>query len=105
MNSIIKNTLESLNVPVSFQKHTESSDTYITFFSYDERGEVWADNAEIQTGYYVQVDVWSKTDYTKLVEDVIIKMKDTGFKRNYATDLYESDTNIYHKSIRFYYSK
>ena len=105
MNKLIIDTLKPLGVPVAFQKYSGSELTYITFFIYNEQGELWADNAEIQTGYYVQVDVWSKTDYTTLVADVIIEMENIGFIRSYATDLYENDTNTYHKSIRFSYTK
>ena len=89
MNTTIKNVLEPLGIPVSFQKYSGTSDTYITFFCYDERGEAWADNIETQTGFYVQVDVWSKTDYTDLVNSVVIAMTNAGFRRGYAADFYE----------------
>lgn len=105
MNKLIVDALKTLNVPVAFQKYSGTALTYITFFIYNEQGEAWADDAEIQTGYYVQVDIWSKSDYTTLVNDVIFAMKSVGFIRNYAADLYETDTNTYHKAIRFNYMR
>jgi len=105
MNKLIIDTLKSLGVPVAFQKYSGSELKYITFFIYNEQGELWGDDTEIQTGYYVQVDVWSKTDYTTIVDNAITTMRDIGFIRSYATDLYENDTNTYHKSIRFSYMK
>lgn len=105
MNETIINTLKPLGVPVVFQKYSGSESTYITFFIYNEQGQFWADDTEIQTGYYIQVDVWSKSNYSALVNDVISLMKNAGFKRNFAADLYEEETNTYHKSIRFNYVK
>ena len=105
MNKLIIEILKPLGVPVAFQKYDGKEPTYITFFIYNEQGEAWSDDSEIITGYYVQVDVWSKSDYMALVDNVIIAMQNEGFIRSYAADLYESDTQTYHKAIRFNYMK
>ncbi|MCH4198532.1 MAG: hypothetical protein LKF87_08195 [Clostridium tyrobutyricum] len=55
------------------------------------------------TAHYVQVDVWSKTDYINIVKEVKEKLISVGFKRLNEADLYEKDTKIYHKGMRFYY--
>lgn len=103
INSLVLEALESLNVPVSFQKYNGKENTYITFFNYLEQGEQYADNEEKTTGYYIQVDVWSKNDYTILVENLKKAMEAAGFIRTSAADLFESDIKIYHKALRFFY--
>jgi hypothetical protein len=103
INSLVVQTLNSLNVPVSFQRYTGKESTYITFFEFMEQGELYADNEEKATGYYIQVDVWSKDDYIDLAENVKSLMIAAGFMKTYAADLFERDTRIYHKVIRFYY--
>lgn len=103
INKLVIEALKSLNVPVSFQKYNGKESTYITFFNYLEHGEQYADNEEKATGYYIQVDVWSKNDYTELVEKVKNYMKAAGFIRTSAADLFESDIKIYHKALRFLY--
>lgn len=65
--------------------------------------EQYADNEEKETGYYIQLGVWSKNDYTELVENVTNAMKVAEFRRTSAADLFENDTKIYHKAIRFLY--
>ena len=102
INDLILGALRSLRVPVSFQKYRGKENTYITFFSYLEQGEQYADNEEKETGYYIQLDVWSKSDYTELVENITDAMKAAGFRRTSAADLFEEDTKIYHKAIRFF---
>lgn len=99
----VKDSLASITVPVSFQVYLGSETTYITYFCYNEQGEEWAENEEIATGYSVQVDIWSKTDYTTLVGQVTAAMLAAGFTRASSQDLYESDTKTYHKALRFVY--
>lgn len=103
INNKVIEALKSLNVPVSFQKYNGKESTYITFFNYLEQGEQYADNEEKSTGYYIQIDIWSKSDYTELIENVKNAMETAGFIRTSAGDLFESDTKIYHKAIRFFY--
>lgn len=102
INSTIMTALKDIGIPVVSQNQS-GSPPYITFFCYNEQGELWAENVEIATGYYVQVDIWSKTDYTSLAESVKTAMEAAGFKRTTARDLFEPDTRIYHKAIRFVY--
>ncbi|WP_213950378.1 hypothetical protein [Tepidanaerobacter syntrophicus] len=94
--------LNDIKVPVSFQSYTGDADTYITFFTYLDKPEQHADDKELVTGHYVQVDVWSKGDYTKLVKTVHQKMLGAGFTKQSFYDLYEDDVKIYHKAMRFF---
>ena len=105
MNKLIKDTLSPLMIPVEFQNYDGNEDTYITFFCYNEKGELFADNIEIGTGFYIQVDVWSKGNYTDIVVQTRGLLENVGFRRTSSIDLYEKDTNVYHKGIRFIYVK
>jgi hypothetical protein len=100
--TVIQTALSSLNVPVSFQVYRGTATTYVTFFCYNQMSELYAENIEIATGYYVQIDIWSKTDdYDILAEQIKTAMTTAGFQGYTAQDLYESDTKIFHKAIRF----
>jgi hypothetical protein len=105
INKLIKDTLEPLNVPCEFETYEGEDDPYITFFCYNEQGEKFADDVEIETGFYIQVDIWSKGNIEQLKVNVIKLLKAAGFKRKTAQDLYESDTQLYHKCIRFFYAQ
>lgn len=99
----IKDALNTLGVPVSFSVYTGTSTPYITFFLYNEQGEAWGENKELATGYSVQVDIWSKVDNPGLADQAKTTMTTAGFKRITAHDLYESDTKVFHKAMRFSY--
>jgi hypothetical protein len=99
-------TLSPLNIPVCFQVYSGPETTYyITFFRYNKQGSQYAENEEIATGHYIQVDVWSKTDYTDIVEQVESLMVAAGFSTNGSKSLYETDTRIFHESMDFLYNE
>jgi hypothetical protein len=99
----VTDALSSLQVPVVFQRYSGSEDAYITFHEYLQNGEGFEEDEEALTGHHIQVDVWSKSDYSQLVSSVKSLMKEAGFKRLDEADLYEKDTGIYHKGLRYYY--
>lgn len=101
INEEVLRTLAGAGAPVRFQHYSGEADPYITFFTYLDRPESHADDGVLSTGYYVQVDVWSKTDYTELVQSVYERMLAAGFVKQNFYDLYEEDLKIYHKAMRF----
>jgi len=104
LNSLIISTLAPTGVPVAFLKYSGTLTTYISFFAYNEQGVFFGDDMELNTRYSVQVDVWSKDDYTNLVKQTKELLIAEGFVRNSANEFYEEDTKIYHKVYRFYYT-
>lgn len=103
INKLIIDTLKPLRIPIAFQRYNGKAETYITFHEYLSTGEEYEDDVETLTAHYIQVDVWSKTDYTDAVKSIKELMLKAGFKRLNEIDLYEEDTKIYHKGLKFYY--
>lgn len=103
INKLILDTLKPLGVPVGFQKYSGQESTYITFHEYLQTGEEFEEDDEAFTGHYVQVDVWSKSDYTALVANLKLALKAACFYRLDEADFYEPDTSLYHKGVKFYY--
>lgn len=102
MNKEIILALANIGVPVEFQSYGGAETTYITFFNMLENGESYADDKETSLGYYIQVDVWSKGNYSTLVDRTKEALKTAGFSISNARDLYETDTKIFHKVIRIF---
>lgn len=103
MNALIKNTLSPLGVPVEFQTYSGVAPVYITFFEYNQRSALNADDQEIKTAHSIQIDIWSKGDYTELTKMVKEKLIAVGFRRIMETEFYEPEVKIYQKTIRFNY--
>lgn len=104
MNKLIMDALTPLDIPISFQVYNGSNTPYLTFFIINDKGEMYADDEEIATGYYIQIDIFSKGSYTDLVEKINKLMKKSGFtRRPSGPESYEDNTKLYHKPLRFFF--
>ena len=101
MNGEILAALKDIGVPVRFQSYGGKEESYITFFTYLDKPELHSDDGELITGNYIQIDVWSKKDYTDLVGGVHQNMIEAGFRKLNFYDLYEDELKVYHKVMRF----
>ncbi|WIV10542.1 prohead protease [Proteiniborus sp. MB09-C3] len=79
----------------------EAKPTYVCYQIIDEYGSFFEENEEVITAFNVQVDIFSKGSYSQLEQIIKDKMKQAGFYRGMAADLYENDTGLYHKAMRF----
>lgn len=100
LNSLIEETLAPLNVPIFFQTHYGDEDTYITYFQYDEQTSIRFDDAEAFTDVYMQINIFSKTNYSDLVKQVKDLMYAAGFSRRNEMELFYED-EWYQRTIRF----
>ena len=75
MNKQIIDALKNLGVPVEFQTYPGAETTYITFFNYLENQGYFEDDEATIGSSYIQVDVWTKGDYTTLVKNVLEALK------------------------------
>ncbi len=74
---------------------------YLEYEIINEYGTDYSEGKEDFTTYVVQIDIFSTGDYTTL-ENIVKKiMIQNGFNRDMAVDLYEKETGLYHKSLRF----
>lgn len=97
--------LQPTGVPVEKLKYNGSATTYITYFLYNEQGEAYAENKEKDTCYFLQVDIWTKDTFEDLYKQVLSLMEQAGYYRTFAQELYENDTQLKHKIIRFQYTE
>lgn len=77
----------------------------ITYYEQNNLPVYFADNQEQASELIFVVDVWSKGNTTAIAQEVDRIMKSLGFVRAVAIDLYEQDTGVHHKSMRFTASK
>lgn len=73
----------------------------LSYFEVDNIGNLYADDTEAGSEIVFQIDLWGKTslsEYALAVDDV---MTGLDFNRISSPDLYEKDTKIYHKSMRY----
>lgn len=106
----VKNILEPLNVPVLFVLRPEinsSKNTGISYHFFNEGYDIHGDGEGNEFGGSLQVDVFSTIDYTDIIEQIKILMKQNKFRLSDMRDSDDSLNNIkyYHKIMIFNYSE
>lgn len=103
MNQLIESTLSSLGVPVYFANYSGSDHIYVVYQEYNQAPSLHADDEEMRTKYFYQVDVFSSGNYIQTVKDLKRLMKVSGFKRTFEAGEYISELGKYRKLLRFSY--
>lgn len=103
VDRLIMDTIKPLGYPVSKAKYNQIADTYIVFVEYNQASRMNADDFEIVTKHFYQVDVFSSGNYNQLVKDIKKKMKQAGFGRMFESETYDEDMKKYRRIIRFNY--
>lgn len=103
LNRLIMDTLKPLGVPVAFGNYNQTADTYIVFVEYNQASRMNANDDEIITKHFFQMDVFSTGNYLQLVKDVKRLMKEAGFGRMFESETYDTDMKMFRKILRFNY--
>jgi hypothetical protein len=110
MKSTIKTTLTSdttltkaLGGPRVYAVSAPDADEYprITFFEITNFDANYADDAAYSSRILYQVDIWSKSNPDPIAVEVDRIMKSIGFARTGGADLFEDDTQVYHRALRY----
>lgn len=72
-----------------------------SYFEVDNFGNLFADDQEIGSEITFQIDLWGKTSLTSYALAVDAVMTGLDFVRITSQDLFETDTKIMHKSLRY----
>lgn len=98
---LIKNTLEPLNISVTVNENINKSfEQYVTMIPLYDGFDMFADNKPGMEFSEVELAVYSKGNYLKLVKDITVLLIDAGFtitNRRYIE--YEKDTKLHHYII------
>ncbi|MGD6781326.1 hypothetical protein ACQCT3_17990 [Sutcliffiella horikoshii] len=103
MNHLIESTLSSLDASVHFANYSGSDSTYVVYQEYNQAPSLHADDEEIRTKYFYQVDVFSSGNYSQTVKELKRLMNEAGFKRTFEAGEYVSELSKYRKLLRFSY--
>lgn len=101
LNKLIIDTLEPLGIPVAKLRYNQNADTYIAFSEYNQAPIMSADDIEWRTKHFYQVDVFSTSDFTELVNEVRDLLTKAGFRRMFESETYDEDMEMYRSIMRF----
>lgn len=102
----IKDILKPLGVKAHYLRYEGDERTYINFYIFNERDSLYADDKEVETEYAIQISLFSddKLRYYNLQNEfkqIMKQYRDRFIKFDVSPDLYEKDTELYHKAFRY----
>lgn len=80
-------------------------DIYLEYEVLDKQYTDFVGNKANSVEHLIQVDIFSKSDYTNLEIIVEEVLKEKGYDFVTSADLYEKDTKLYHKAFRYIYKE
>ncbi|MDR0979505.1 MAG: hypothetical protein LBL91_06300 [Lachnospiraceae bacterium] len=101
---ILKKLKEITGVTVSyFYPQDWTGLPAISYYELDNSEADSADDDEYTSNIAIQVDIWAKSSSvcSSNAIQANTKMRELGFKRTLSLDLFENDTGIHHKTMRF----
>lgn len=103
-NAEIELLLSDFEVPVVYMFYEGQEDTYITY-QQESQENAFSGEDKIQ-GFviYYDIDVYSKGDYLRLVNDIVAIFEGAGWTyqpSRVSPDMYERDTKYFHKTLSF----
>lgn len=103
IDSLLINSLRTLNLPISRLKYTGDKSTFIVFQKYLEQVEGFSDDDEELIGHYYIVNLFTKGDFNEVSKNIKIKLKEVGFNKIYEAENYDNESGYYNKVFRFFY--
>ncbi|MCR1851148.1 prohead protease [Paeniclostridium sordellii] len=105
----LKNTLSSDNIlnllpnkKVFFIQANNPKQPYVEYEIYYTKPSYYEEGKIKEIRYFIQVDIFSKGDYTQLESIIINEMLNAEFEYSPGSpDLVEKETGLYHKPLRF----
>lgn len=109
MNELIQKlfkdfTVDGVKIPVVFLFYNGEENVYVVYQQIDADSSYSGDDELLGYVEYYDFDVYSKGNYLKIIDSVKKILTDNGFvfqPSRTSSDMYETDTKFYHKTLNF----
>lgn len=109
MNSVIEKAfsnfaVDGVSIPVAFVYYDGHSQPYVTYQQTGADNSYSGDDDILGYVEYYDFDIYSKSDYSGIIDKVKQILKENGFTLQptmCSEDMYETDTGYFHKTLCF----
>ena len=109
MNELIETifanfTVDEVAIPVKYLRYKGKENTYVTYIQTYKNQSYSGDDELLGYVELYDFDVYSKGNYSKVIEQIKEKLLANGFMWQPSldsSDMYEDETGFYHKTICF----
>lgn len=104
INPLIEVAFKDFPVPIAFMEYTGKAGTYLTYYSWLEKPENFADDEHKVEVVHLTIDIFSKSNFKNIVKQVKKTLKQNGFTwTDNGPETFEKETGYYHVPVNFYY--
>ena len=94
--------IDGKRVPISYLQYFGTDDVYLTYYTWNEKPELFFDDDYDTEVCFGTIDIWSKGNFKPIVELVKQKLKENGFNwTDNGAEMYEPDTSYFHVPVNF----
>ena len=98
--------VDNKTIPITFMRHIGKSDSYLTYYTWQTSPKSFADDVPHMETVYTTIDIWSRGNFKKIVEEVKKVMARNGFTwTDNGPEDFDRETGFYHVPINFYYAE
>lgn len=109
MNELIETIFQNfmvdgISIPVAFMFYEGHDEPYVVYMQQDADNSFSGDDELLGYVEYYDFDVYSKGNYTNIIESLKAILKANNFvwqPSRSSQDYYETDTGYYHKTLNF----
>ena len=113
MNELIERifanfVVDKVSIPVSYMFYEGHGEPFVVYMQQDADNTLSGDDDLIRYVDYYDFDIYARGNYLAIVESVKTMLKENGFiwqPSRTSEDMYETDTQYYHKTLNFAYLK
>lgn len=107
IDDIIKNSAKGLDIPITAVKYLGNKNTYVVYNEYLQQGGYFSEDGEELTECYYQLNIYSenRTEIEKIRKQIIKNLKAYDFIRESEFEIYDKETNLILRTLRFYFLK
>lgn len=109
MNELIETifadfAVDGVSIPVVYMYYQGHGEPYVVYMQIDADNSLSGDDDLIGYADYYDFDVYSKGNFTKIIERIKELLKENGFVwqvSRTSRDMFEVETGYYHKTLNF----
>lgn len=95
-------TVDGNKIPISFMKYKGDETAYLTYYTWFERPELFADDEYHAVIVHGTIDIFSKGNFKNILEEVKKKLKENGLTwTDNGAESFEEDTSFFHVPVNF----
>lgn len=90
-------------IPIAYAQYFGGESIYLTYYTWAENPELFADNDYHEEVCHCTIDIWSKENFKNVLEAVKQKLKQNNLTwTGNGPEMYEADTGFFHVPVNFY---